>query len=352
MKKKLPLHNQIDKKILKEKLQLDNTKRITLSFYKYVFIENPKELRDFLYKNWIDCDILGRIYLAEEGINAQLSVPESQLFYFNQSLKQDKRFSDIYIKQGIEDNGRSFYKLKIKVKKKIVADNLLEKEFQMKDYKSDYLSAQSFNGLIDDPKVIVVDVRNHYETEVGKFKNAISFDIDTFREIFCFIDKKLAPYKKENKQLLLYCTGGIRCEKVGAYLRYKDFKNVKQLYGGIIEYARFIKEKKMTSKFVGKNFVFDERMGERITQKIISHCHQCAVLCDRHVNCCNDDCHLLFIQCVDCEKKNQGCCSKNCIDIINLPLEIQRQCRKGKRKENSLSVYKSRLRPKLKILSS
>ncbi len=294
MKKKRPLYNQIDKKILKEKAKLDDIKRITLSFYKYVFIENPKELRDFLYKNWIECDIFGRIYLAKEGINAQLSVPKNQLTFFKQSFKQDKRFSDIYIKQGIEDHRRSFYKLKIKVRKKIVADDFLEKELQMKDYKSDYLSAQSFNKLIDEQETVVVDVRNHYETEVGKFKNAISFDIDTFREIFSLIDKRLTPYKKENKQFLLYCTGGIRCEKVGAYLQHRGFKNVKQLYGGIIEYARFMKERKMTSKFVGKNFVFDERMGERITQDIISHCHQCDCLCDRHVNCSNDDCHLLF----------------------------------------------------------
>jgi UPF0176 protein len=123
---------------------------------------------------------------------------------------------------------------------------------------------------------------------------------------------------------------------------------VNQLYGGIIEYARQVKQQNLPSKFIGKNFVFDERVGERITDDVIARCHQCGTACDEHVNCANDDCHLLFIQCPACAEKMKGCCSEKCMEIIALPAEEQRKLRKGKKKEDSLSVYKSRLRPKLK----
>ena len=153
---------------------------------------------------------------------------------------------------------------------------------------------------------------------------------------------------KKEKKILLYCTGGIRCEKASAYLKHYGFKDVNQLYGGVIQYAKQVKENNIPCKFKGKNFVFDERMGERITNDVLSQCHQCNNSCDTHVNCANDDCHLLFIQCEDCRKKHMGCCSKKCIQIIKLPIEEQRKIRKGKKKINCLSVYKSRLRPNLK----
>jgi UPF0176 protein len=146
----------------------------------------------------------------------------------------------------------------------------------------------------------------------------------------------------------LYCTGGIRCEKASAYLKHKGYKDVNQLHGGIIDYVRQIKAENLDNKFVGKNFVFDERLGERISEKIISECHQCGKPCDSHTNCANDDCHLLFIQCEECAEKFDGCCTPECQEIANLPIEEQRKLRKGKVKENAHSVYKSRLRPNLK----
>ena len=152
---------------------------------------------------------------------------------------------------------------------------------------------------------------------------------------------------KKNSKILMYCTGGIRCEKASAYLKHQGFNDVNQLHGGIIEYARQVKEQNLPVKFKGKNFVFDERLGERISNEVISKCHQCATICDTHTNCANDDCHLLFIQCETCKNTMQGCCSQACIDVINLSLEKQREIRKGRKKEDSLSVYKSRLRPNL-----
>ena len=122
---------------------------------------------------------------------------------------------------------------------------------------------------------------------------------------------------KEDKKILLYCTGGIRCEKASAYLKHHGFNDVNQLHGGIIEYARQIKSKGLESKFKGKNFVFDERMGERITDDVISRCYQCGSLCDSHYNCANDGCHLLFIQCETCREKFEACCSDECQKIIH-----------------------------------
>jgi UPF0176 protein len=127
----------------------------------------------------------------------------------------------------------------------------------------------------------------------------------------------------------MYCTGGIRCEKASAYFKHKGFENVYQLEGGIIEYARQIKAEGLESKFIGKNFVFDHRLGERITDDVVSQCHQCGAPCDVHTNCANEGCHLLFIQCENCAAQMQGCCSVECSDVINLPEDEQKTIRKG-----------------------
>lgn len=155
---------------------------------------------------------------------------------------------------------------------------------------------------------------------------------------------------QEDKKVVMYCTGGIRCEKASAYFKHKGFKDVHHLKGGIIQYAQEIKEQNLESKFKGVNFVFDERIGERITEDILSECHQCGKPCDTHVNCKNDDCHLLFIQCEKCAEKMSGCCTPECVKIAALPIEEQRELRKGRVKNGPecLSVYKSRLRPNLK----
>jgi UPF0176 protein len=127
----------------------------------------------------------------------------------------------------------------------------------------------------------------------------------------------------------MYCTGGIRCEKASAWFKHIGFKNVFQLNGGIIKYAQEVKDQGLENKFVGKNFVFDERLGERISDDIISVCHQCGKPCDTHTNCKNDGCHLLFIQCEACAATYKGCCSAECTDIIMLPVEKQKEIRKG-----------------------
>ena len=331
------------------KLQGDLTKRVTLSFYRYVIIEDPETLRNEMYKYWSSIGVFGRIYFANEGVNAQLSVPEESFDAFKRHLYADLRFANIPLKIAVDDDGKSFYKLAVKVRKKIVADGLNDQKFDVTNV-GKHLTAKEFNEAMDSPDTVVVDMRNHYESEIGHFENAICPDADTFREELPLVLDLLKD--KKEKKLLLYCTGGIRCEKASAYFKHHGFQDVNQLHGGIIDYARQIKEQQLPSKFKGKNFVFDERMGERISDEIISHCHQCQTLCDEHVNCANDDCHLLFIQCPECAKKMSGCCSDSCIQIAQLSPEEQIKIRRGKTKTDSLSVYKSRLRPNLKELAS
>lgn len=339
------LQNRVNKKELKKRIQEETIKRITVSFYRYVIIDNPQELRDQLFIQWNALKILGRIYVAKEGINAQMCVPEEHWEKFKSALYADARFLDIPLKIAVEDDGKSFYKLAIKVRPKIVADGLDENTFDVTNV-GKHLSAREFNEAMEVPDTIVVDMRNHYESEVGRFEGALCPDADTFREELPMVIDELKD--KKDKKIIMYCTGGVRCEKASAYLKHHGFKDVNQLHGGVIDYVRQIKAEGLPSKFIGKNFVFDERVGERITDDVIAQCHQCGASCDNHVNCANDDCHLLFIQCDACAKKMKGCCTPECVHIVGLPVEEQRRLRKGRKKEDCLSVYKSRLRPDLK----
>ena len=341
----MELYNKYDKRVLKEKLQQEPFKRKTVSFYRYVIIDNPHELRDELYKEWSELNAFGRTYLAHEGINAQMSVPEHNWDEFVKKIYARSIFKGIPFKIAVEDDGKSFYKLKVKVRSKIVADGLNDGAFDVTNV-GKHLTAKEFNEALQLPNSVVIDMRNHYESEVGHFEGAVCPDADTFREELPQVEEFLKG--KEDKKVLLYCTGGIRCEKASAYLRHKGYEDVNQLHGGIIDYVRQVKAEKLENKFVGKNFVFDERLGERISDQIISECHQCGKPCDDHTNCSNDDCHLLFIQCEECKEKYDGACTPECQEIALMPIEEQRKLRKGKTKEDAHSVYKSRLRPNLK----
>ena len=309
-------------------------RRLTLSFYAYAQILNPTQFRNELFLAWNPLEVLGRIYVAHEGINAQLSLPADHFYAFKDSIEKYDFMKGIRLNIAVEQDDHSFLKLTVKVRDKIVADGLVDKTFDVTNI-GIHLKAGTFNEMLDDPNTIVVDMRNHYESEIGHFTNAIKPDVDTFRESLPIIEAQLSAHKQD-KNVLMYCTGGIRCEKASAYFKHKGFEKVYQLEGGIIEYTRQVKAEGLESKFIGKNFVFDHRLGERITDDIVAQCHQCGAPCDVHTNCVNEGCHLLFIQCESCKTAMEGCCSAECATIIHLPEEEQKVIRSGIKNGNKI----------------
>jgi len=322
----MALYNRINGRILKEKMLKAAEDRHTVSFYKYHHITDPAAFRNELYRNFDALNVLGRVYVAKEGVNAQISVLKDRFDEFKKYLYSIPFLDGVRLNLAVQDNGKSFFKLKILVRKKIVADGLDDDAFDVTNH-GVHVNAEEFNKLAKDPNTVIVDMRNHYESEVGHFKNAICPDVDTFREELQVVEDLMKEQKDKN--LLMYCTGGIRCEKASAWMKHLGFKNVFQLEGGIIKYAQDVKDKGLENLFVGKNFVFDERLGERITEDVIAVCHQCGKPCDDHTNCRNDGCHLLFIQCIECREKYDGCCSEECKNIMALPEEQQKELRKG-----------------------
>jgi UPF0176 protein len=319
------LYNRVNRDEMRKRLMEETFHRVTLSFYRYVIIENPQEMRDTLWREWNALQVFGRIYIAKEGINAQLSVPEHYFQEFRHKLDTHPEFQDLPFKIAVEDDGKSFFRLTIKVRDKIVADGLADDAYDVTNV-GNHLTALEFNQAMEKDGTIVVDMRNHYESEVGHFENALLPQSESFREELPLVLDQLKG--KEDQKILMYCTGGIRCEKASAYLKHHGFKDVNQLYGGIIEYARQIKQQEIPSKFIGKNFVFDERLGERITDDIIAHCHQCGKKCDHQINCGNTDCHVLFIQCEECKAEYGEFCSHECRSYAELPAETRAQLRK------------------------
>jgi len=322
----MQLYNKINREELKARLMEETFQRKTISFYRYFYLDAPQEFRDQIYRDWFELDCLGRIYVAREGVNAQMSVPEHHFEAFLETLKKYEIFKDIPIKYAVEDDGKSFYKLTIKVRPKLVADGLNDGDFDVTNV-GQHLSGLEFHKQMSEP---------------GHFENAILPEVDTFREELDMAVDLLKDNK--DQKVLLYCTGGIRCEKASAYLKHHGFKDVNQLHGGVLEYVRQIKEAGLESKFLGKNFVFDARMAEDVNGQVLASCHQCGKAFDIHKNCANDACHLLFIQCPDCAKEYDNCCSNECKEeralYINNPNAVKPAMRQGRRYRKSLAMAK------------
>ncbi|MFZ3387353.1 rhodanese-related sulfurtransferase [Buttiauxella gaviniae] len=328
------LHNRISNDELRVRMLAETEPRTTISFYKYFHIEDPKTTRDALYQAFTALNVFGRVYLAHEGINAQISVPQSRVEVFREALYAfHPALNGVRLNIALEDDGKSFWVLRMKVRDRIVADGIDDPSFDASNVGS-YLKAADVNAMLDDPDAVFIDMRNHYEYEVGHFQDAMEIPADTFREQLPKAVDMLQDDK--DKKIVMYCTGGIRCEKASAWMLHNGFKNVYHIEGGIIEYARRAREQGIPVRFVGKNFVFDERMGERISDDVIAHCHQCGVSCDSHTNCKNDGCHLLFIQCPSCAEKFAGCCSDICREELVLSPEEQRRRRAGRENGNKI----------------
>lgn len=339
-KQKTPkLYNEDSIETLTARLAAEQFARKTVSFYRYVKLEDPTSVRNALYSQLEALGVLGRIYLAREGVNAQASVPEHNYTCFLEGIRQ--LFPDIPMKIAVEESTESFFKLVVKVRTKILADGLSDDAYDVSNV-GKHLNAKEFNEALAVEGAIVVDVRNYFESEIGHFHNALRPNVDSFRDELPVISEMLAG--QQDKKVLLYCTGGIRCEKASAWLKHQGFHDVNQLHGGIIDYARQVKAEGLENKFIGKNFVFDARMGEKITEEIISHCHQCGKPADSHTNCRWAACHLLYIQCDKCAVAMDGCCTPECRANLALPSEEQERVMR-EITASTPAFFRSRRRP-------
>ena len=315
------LRNLLPREELQRRLNAETEPRTTLSFYRYAKIDDPKAFRDDCYARWSVLGVLGRIYVASEGINGQLSVPTHRLEEFRAALYSVPFLQDTRLNIAIDATAQSFLKLIIKVRSKIVADGLDDATFDVTK-RGRHLDASEVNQLLDKEDTIVVDMRNHYESAVGYFEGAIRPDVTNFRDILPVVEELLTD--KKDREIVMYCTGGIRCEKASAYYLHRGFERVSMVDGGIIEYARQCDAQGLEKKYIGKNFVFDERLGERITDDVVSHCQQCGTPADRQIDCANTACHILLIQCAACAATYENCCSAECREFTHLPVEEQR----------------------------
>ena len=247
------LHNRINRVELKQNLERSTETRTTISFYKYAKIGNVRVFRDHFFQLLHHVGVLGRVYVSHEGVNAQISVPESNMERLRNALNEIVFLRDCRLNIAIEEPSHSFYKLQVKRRNKIVADGLDSESFDVAD-NAEHIDAITYNKLTDNPDTVIIDMRNHYESEVGHFSDAITPDVETFRESLPIVEDIL----KENKQrpVIMYCTGGIRCEKATAYFKSKGYDNLLQLEGGIIEYTRQTRELGIENKFVGKKTLF------------------------------------------------------------------------------------------------
>ncbi len=338
------LKNKRGKEVLQKMLAGERDERMTVSFYRYFEIENPQKYRDELFLLWSACRVLGRVYVSQEGINAQINIPKPNWVGFQKIVAQTKGLEHMRYKIGVAEDGESFLRLTIKLREKIVADGLAEKEIDLQKI-GEHVSAHEINRAVKDKNALVVDMRNHYEYEVGHFDGAVCPNTATFKQALPEAVKIAKAYKE--KEVVLYCTGGIRCEKASAYFIRQGFKNVKQLHGGIIAYAHQTKAEKLENTYKGKNFVFDGRNSEPIGTEIISNCHQCGAACDQHTNCKNAICHLMFIQCDTCKKTFDNCCSDACQDVKNKKFE-----KKYAKSEDTLRIYSKHAKKNLTIPQS
>jgi len=273
----------------------------TISFYKYVPVKNPQVLHNFIRTNCSNLDILGRILIGKEGINCAVSGKKENIEKFKQILMRNALFPDLTFREQ-ESSSKTHHKLVIKVRKEIC---VFGKEVNLEN-KGEHLSPEELKKWYDNnEEFYIVDARNDYEYKIGKFRNAIELPIKNFRE-FHKATEVLEPLK--DKKVVLYCTGGIRCEKASAYMKEQGFNNVYQVEGGIINYVNKIPK---NNEWEGGLFVFDDRLVSDLG-KPITECKHCQEDCELYVNCHNLDCDKLTLMCTSCQEKMNKTCSEEC----------------------------------------
>jgi UPF0176 protein len=281
----------------------------TLLYYCYSPIAEAKQFAADHLKFCRLLNLVGRIIVADEGLNGTVSgTPEACRAYMNR-LHADPRFVKTEFKID-EVEEPSFIKMHCRYKSEIVHSGLRNpKIIDPTKQTGKHLEPKEFLAMKDEEDVVILDVRSNYEHNVGRFKNAITLDIENFRE---FPEKinELAQYK--DKKILTYCTGGIKCEKASALLLHEGFKDVYQLHGGIIKYGKEAGGK----DFEGKCYVFDSRVAVDVNSEnpvIVSTCFNCDTTTAKMINCANPECNEHFTQCDTCGDALQGCCCEVCM---------------------------------------
>ncbi|KAF0691275.1 Aste57867_17453 [Aphanomyces stellatus] len=334
-----------------------------ISFYKYTVVDAAElpRLRKSMLDDWRRMGVLGRVYIAEEGINAQITVPAARYFEFREFLQAHAHpiFRDVFFNSGgkLNDDNTDrapFHTLHVRVRPHLAADGLTTPLDMSK--RGQELTPREWHGALDDgrPKRIL-DCRNYYEHDVGRFEHAERIMVETFKETFDTLDAMLAETPKDTP-CMIYCTGGIRCEKVGAYLTQQGFTDVMRLEGGIVHYAAYVKEHAVESKFKGRNFVFDQRLSNdntAITDDVLAHCYTCGAPCNTHTNCSNTLCHGLILQCAACATTYDGACSIRCQNMMHSMRHLARDARRAFSKQYAYQfqhhlVPNGRIRPGLR----
>ncbi len=285
-------------------------KYLVLAYYAFIKIENPQSELQKHRKFFKDRDVSGRIYFSEEGINGQMSGSKGDAEAYMEWLRQDPRFSQISFKIH-EHFENIFPRMTLKVRKQLVALDVPVDMGQTGEHISPACWRQKMEE--DDPDLLILDVRNSYESEIGTFDKAICPPLETFRDFPKYADQLREERDPKKTKVMMCCTGGIRCELYSALLKEKGFETVYQLDGGIINYG--LKEGQKHWK--GKLFVFDDRMAVSIDGKeteVISNCSHCKEASDTYYNCANMDCNNLFLACPSCIDYYQGCCCLDCKD--------------------------------------
>ena len=276
-----------------------------LLYYCYTPLDNPEQFRDEHHRLCLALDLRGRVIVAAEGLNGTVSGTRESCAAYMAAVKADPRFAALEFKID-EVEAHAFQKLHVRVKSEIVHSSL--HHVRPHEKTGQHLSPEEFRALKDRDDVVVVDVRSDYEYNLGRFKNAVTLDIENFRD---FPDRVERLKEFKDKKILTYCTGGVKCEKASAYLLEQGFENVYQLHGGIIKYGI----EAGGEDFDGQCYVFDNRVAvdvNRVNPSVISSCYHCQQPSARLINCANPHCNAHLPLCAACGTTLQGACSEAC----------------------------------------
>jgi UPF0176 protein len=305
-----------------------------LAYYLFTPVDDPKAEVDRHHAFFQGKDAVGRIYISSEGINGQMSASLEVAEAYMDWLRSDIRFKAVVFKRH-RHHEQVFPRMTVKVRKQLVAIDVPVDHSQT----AEHVSAAAWNEMLDkrDADTLVLDVRNDYEWEVGHFEGAELPKLDTFRRFPAYAKELKGERDLKKTKVMMYCTGGIRCELYSALLKQEGFENVYQLDGGVIGYGL----QEGNKHWRGKLFVFDDRLAVPISKEeseVISCCHHCGMPSDVYYNCANMDCNALFLSCPQCAERLQGCCCSSCQQAPRLRPYEKRERPKPFRRKSQCSL--------------